>query len=620
MDITDNLFQQFVTCPLKLYHHQDENREPRTYLPFKHRNKLQLRDAVAVQFQNRKFTSDDTQTALKETEAWLLEDEVTICGAVIKSGPFLSRIPILKKKGEQFTIIQIHGKLRKRSQSDKIRGEEKSRTTTSYILKAAYRTEVLRRLYPGAEFLAQFYFPQRDFKATTDSVLQKAKTARDADPDPEFIENCSRLFAMVDATEGVQKLISSVPENIAHKTIAGESIADTLKLMESRDWSEGNILNIKIHRGCRSCDYRRRSPSGTEGCWSRFFVESELNNPERHVFELIGHGNEIDTNNGHYYQENVPYADQFASFEMVQKYGGPKITIQQRRVLQLLKAKGESVPSLWAKPILKQLDHLEYPLHFIDFEAATYALPMNRGDGPYKPVYFQYSCHTLYENGEIKEANWLDEDSSSGHPHHRFIHSLTGVKDIYRGTIVQYSPFEVQGVRQLLAEMKRNSMKNENEIDRLKRLLGGNSSKDNRFYDISSLIRDAYFSSKLEGSLGLKQVLKSILKWQKENSHNTDKTVRIFDKEINLFPEDDTKSNNPYKQIQDDVTAIDDGENAMHAYISMKSDLLTKEESAELPEQLKRYCALDSYSMILIYKHLKMLTEQMSGEEDLIIM
>ena len=44
----------------------------------------------------------------------------------------------------------------------------------------------------------------------------------------------------------------------------------------------------------------------------------------------------------------------------------------------------------------------KFPLHFIDFETSTVALPFTKGE-PYEQVAFQFSHHIYYENGNPSE-------------------------------------------------------------------------------------------------------------------------------------------------------------------------------------------------------------------------
>src|SRR5690625_6013416 len=79
----------------------------------------------------------------------------------------MTRIPILVKKQDHYTIIQVHGKLRKRSGRG-LPDPEMSRTTAGMIIKAAYRFEILNRLLPDAKADVHLYFPQKslDRKST----------------------------------------------------------------------------------------------------------------------------------------------------------------------------------------------------------------------------------------------------------------------------------------------------------------------------------------------------------------------------------------------------------------------------------------------------------------------
>ena len=61
--------------------------------------------------------------------------------------------------------------------------------------------------------------------------------------------------------------------------------------------------------------------------------------------------------------------------------------------------------------IKSEINSLEYPLHFIDFETIGTAIPFNKGRRPYEAIAFQFSHHTMDENGNVKHANeWINLD------------------------------------------------------------------------------------------------------------------------------------------------------------------------------------------------------------------
>jgi hypothetical protein len=587
--INDHFFLEALSCPLKIHHLVKHRKIAATRPVYRQRNKLNLRDAVALRFSNCKHTSNELEKACDETEKWLHEDEVAVCGAVLQIENVITRIPILIKKDTRFTVIQIHGKLRKPSERSTIESAKK-RSTNVYLLKAAYRAEVLQRCYPDAEIEVEFYFPDKDFKSRVNGLNRISEI--DSADDPAAIKrDLMNHFSKVDATAGVADVAASLPENVAHSRFSGFSVSSVIDLIRASDPS-GNQFDVNIHNACRYCDFRKpESDDKGKGCWETWFPAEGLSRPDRHIFELMGHGNRLQSGSGVYYQEQVEITDGLHSFELMKKYGGPTITIQQRRNLQILTAKNESVPRLWLKQGLKKILDLPFPLHFIDFEAATCALPMRRGSYPYRPIYFQFSCHSITENGEIAHTQWLDEEPRRVDPHKAFTKELSQIPGIFDGTLIQYSPFEKQAVNNLIQEFRRNSMLNYKEIEQLEAIRAGtNKKRENRFFDLNASLRNYYHNCFLDEGLGLKQMLNSVAEWEKSfgNAEEQNQKERM----------------DPYLSIQRNGSQITDGSMAMHAWIAMKNGLLSPAEQTIIPAVLKKYCALDSWSMVVIYRHL----------------
>lgn len=610
--INDNLFHQTISCPLKFFH-LVPNPKSRGPLPFKQRNKLMLRDAVAHRFQNVKFTSDETLKAAGETVVWLQEEMVTICGAVIEWNNYRTRIPILAKNGSEFTIVQIHGKLRKRSQSDQINTAGRSKQSAIYLLKASYRLQILKNVMPDSSIKVHFYFPERGFVASTDELFSKADENNNA---PEIQHDLNNLFARVDATEGVHQVLSAIPEIVSNSHFAGSSVPEALLKVEDLQKQDTDRLDVSVHSECNHCQFRKNNEIEAQGCWCRFFIDPSIKYPDQHVYDLIGHGNENESENGYYFQEQVPVPDHSASFDQIKKSTGNTIAIQQRRYLQLLKAKGKPLPKIWAKKGLNSLNQLTFPLHFIDFEASTFALPMNRHGGPYQSVYFQFSCHTMDSEGNLTHYEWLDEKPGSAYPHRDFVHNLAGIDGIFEGTIVQYSPFEVQAINNLIREFDRNSMIHKEELDILNRIrMSQNEKYAHRFFDLSKLVSQYYFNSFIRGGLGLKDVMNGILNYIDSEESADSYQVDLAGLKMDLLENVNGERMNPYRFIQNSESKIVDGSEAMNAYLSLKSGRVSDDERELIPTLLRRYCALDSYGQVILYHHLKKIADRIDDED-----
>jgi hypothetical protein len=617
IEYSDSLFLSCVSCPLKMYHLSHNRSVRKPYLPFKQRNKLQLRNAVALRYKERQFTSDSVSDAALETEKWLKSDHAAICGAVVKSGSFFTRIPILLKAGKELTIIQIHGKLMKRSHAGVIHPPVYSRSTAGYLLKAAYRLEVLERACPDYQCKVELFFPDKRYRASLEGMMQRVASVNPANPPAELCEEAEKLFTSISATEAAKAIRKELPGNAVHPVSEGLSVAQVMDRMASTDWSANNPFDIQIHRECKNCEFRQAGVQKKNDCWSQFFSRNAKKYPNHHIFELIGHGNDEDIEKGIYYQEDSVIPEYAGSFERVKKLTGGPITIQQRRDLQILAANEKSIPEIWIKPDQLSFQLLKYPLHFIDFEAATYALPMSRGNRPYNQVYFQFSCHTLAEDGTLTHREWLDDDAGRGYPHLDFIEQFSAVESIFEGTLVQYSPFESQALHKLLAELQRNSMLYEKEIKTLKKLLYREEDPAKlRIFDLSRAVRDGYYNRYMSAGIGLKHVLRSVLQLLCQRDELGKRELEIYDKKISLTPAQLRKVNfNIYALLQHPDYSVEDGSEAMDAYISLKSNLLSPRESEIIPTLLRRYCAMDSYALVLLFQHLTDWMEQSSGND-----
>src|ERR1039457_2141823 len=78
----------------------------------------------------------------------------------------------------------------------------------------------------------------------------------------------------------------------------------------------------------------------------------------------------------------------------------------------------------WFSPELSaELDKLEYPLRFVDFETINPCVPRFAGMRPYDQLPFQLSVHVLREPGvELEHYEFLATDASD--PRHEFTASL----------------------------------------------------------------------------------------------------------------------------------------------------------------------------------------------------
>ena len=66
----------------------------------------------------------------------------------------------------------------------------------------------------------------------------------------------------------------------------------------------------------------------------------------------------------------------------------------------------------------------KFPLHFIDFETSTPAIPFTRGRRPYGEVAFQFSHHIVREDGTVEHAGEHLEERRLTFPNYDFLRKL----------------------------------------------------------------------------------------------------------------------------------------------------------------------------------------------------
>jgi hypothetical protein len=94
-----------------------------------------------------------------------------------------------------------------------------------------------------------------------------------------------------------------------------------------------------------------------------------------------------------------------------------------------------------------ELDELEYPIYFADFETVNSAIPRFPGMRPYDRVPFQWSAHALREPGaEPEHFEFLTTDAND--PRREFISALCAALGA-TGNILVYSSFESQPLSEL---------------------------------------------------------------------------------------------------------------------------------------------------------------------------
>jgi hypothetical protein len=606
---TKHLFRVGLQCPAKLYYKACSYPEDIAIRPFLEHagfNGYNLKKLAALQYpESVVVRGKNREEAFSITKKLLEKDAPTLFNASFISRQCYAKATILQKNGRHVKLSDIRTKVinpRKHTLLNN-RGELYNKWK-QYVIDIAYKVFVIRQLYPEWKIESFLILPDKTKVAANDMLLQKLQN-NDTDLDLDDEE----LLCTLEVSAYVNRMLESPTFD---KPYAQQGFAEVLQTMKeqfySADWQQP-----QIGKKCRNCEFQIASTqvakgeaSGFNRCWSGA--------AETPVIDLIGPGINSWMESDIFLQKNVPLSD-LPPLESIKTSGRP-ITQKQRQTLQVRKAKGQEIPAeIIKQPAFDEINRWEFPLHFLDFEAGNYAVPLRRGRRPYHLVLFQFSCHTLYEDGRREHHQWID-DGGEGYSNYDLIRQLIKVPDIGSGTIVQYSNFERYALKTIRKELKREADQAK-DAEALIQWLDGivqrhDSNHINPPYlaDLSRLVKNYYYNREMQNSLSIKDVLKSVLsvsdflKAEYSEPYKSDnfESIRWWQQD-----EADQRQISPYQILRrrQNAAAVGRGTEAMVLYGKILTGALNRDQKKGALQSLQRYCELDTLAMVMIYEHWK---------------
>lgn len=197
---------------------------------------------------------------------------------------------------------------------------------------------------------------------------------------------------------------------------------------------------------------------------------------------------------------------------------------------------------------------LQFPLQFLDYETFADVIPRFDNQTPYKPMPFQYSLHTVHEDGTIEHKEFLAEASED--PRANFAERLLADLGNEGDIIVYYAPFEKRITKELANDMP---LLKEELLSLLTRIV------DLRV----PFSKGGYYTNAFAGSFSIKAILPA------------------------MFPNDPELD---YKALG----MVQNGEQAMTIFADLRNQTNAKVVSITRRDLLA-YCRLDTLAMVKIY-------------------
>lgn len=616
---TKHLFESGLECPTRLYYKAESYPEDQRSQPFiEHAvyNKRLLKSLLRSAYPDgTPVGGDSVMKAFEDTQTLLEVENAVLFDAVFVLDKMMAKLPVVEKTGKQLKIYHVQTKAvgSRKNRLVNRHGDIYSKWRR-YLLGFAYQLYIISRIYPEYELIPFLVLPDKRGNSSTDNLHYKLYSryvpeASEAEI-PAFEQD---LMAKIEVREQID-MIHNDPQ-FAEEYFDGQTFEDILARfcrLYFDHIKEDPIVGTK----CKGCEFRieperklRGAVSGFDICWRKHLSGEKESRTPPHVFDLIGPGSKTWIEEGIYDQRNIP-SEEITSPEKILK-GEGRISEKMRQALQIAKAKGNEVPDEIMRPnLLDEIGRWNFPIHFLDFEAGNYAVPVRDDRSPYHLVVFQFSCHTLFEDGSWSHHEWLD-DRKSGYPNYELVRKLQCIPDIEDGTLVQYSNFERNALKIIRRELTENGAVSDalELISWIEKIIARNdSSSVNPPYvaDMSRLVKNFYYNNRMLNSLSIKDVLQSVMSYSSflKRKYSEPYSSSNFNDIVWWQPDGSGGARNPYHILAElNEVSVRRGTEAMVVYGKMISSDAGDEQMNDYRRSLLKYCELDTLAMLMIFEH-----------------
>lgn len=702
---TKSVFKEALACPVRMnycnraeYANQDISNE---FLESLAEGGFQVGELAKIYYDVPKendLNGTNAEIAAKTREL-LNQENVTIAEAGFAFENCFCRVDLLRKAGNEIELVEVKSKswggkgdvfLSSRKGGDLPAGSVRT-AIRDYVYDVAFQkyvvTHALAQMFPGRGFHVRAALMMADKRKVADCprVNQYFKIEKSdgrthvvRKEGAEGLKNREHLLtAFWEVDEICDRIIAGeTPEQPI--VLHGRTFVPFIREMASR-YCEGRQVfdEIEISTGCFRCPYYATPEDGKrdgyDECW-RFATaksaEPYRNDSERPLLEDLwgGQGSNVKgkvLGLGKWFLDQITMEDITTNGEKPFEKTG--LSPKERRWVQIALATGK--PETIAKrQNLREGVYLDiaglkaemaawtFPLHMIDFETTSVALPYYEGMAPYESVAFQFSHHIIDSSDggrtyTVRHAGqWIN--ATSDFPNFEFVRQLK--KSVgEKGTIFRFATHENSILRAIRRQLlARNDQPDRDELvafiesvthmtgDEAKAagIKGDPPSPPRDMVDLWDMVKRFYYDPYMKGSNSIKVVLPSVLNgstflrekyarpiygseikslnftaetaksWITVKDGEVVNPYKLLDEIATFFPEDVQgtvrRAEASTEECEGEVEGqINNGGAALWAYGLLQFCKDKPETKAAIVEALYRYCELDTLAMVFIWEY-----------------
>lgn len=653
--LTKSLFTTSLGCPRKLYYavHREEydnTNSDNDFMRSLAEGGIQV-GALARHYYRSKYRSfgyhyietKNKKEALRQTAEAMSEQNVVIAEAAFESDGCFVRADIMVKRGETIQLIEVKSSSLHQKDADKIREITKRGEVNSayrhYIYDLAFQKYVIEKAL-GKDVEGYLMLINTDKACDVDGLNSMVRiNTKTHEVDVSGLDNYTPS-----PNEG-DWLLLPCDMNMVCEEIIANSTAEQADYMGAKftdyvdmlveSLTDDTALAPRLSSQCKGCEFRSEDParSGFHRCWKECagFSDEDFRKPLS--MELWGGGGfrklKKLIEDKKYFLSDLQPADYYNPKDSALSLSDTYFNNSARRQIQIeQQMSGDGEPILLSG-IKDEMAEWKFPLHFIDFETSTVALPFTKGRHPYETTAFQYSHHQLDEDGTLTHTEWISTERVF--PNFDFVRALKHNLEGDDGTVFRYSHHENSVLKQIAEQLRFSGETDKDEL--IAFIESITYDKDDRYgernmVDLCEVVVRYFYDPMMKGSNSIKVVLPAVLR-SRELQQMYEKPYREYVDSPNFADFDFSLINytdkakgevgNPYKFLPtigaelfiesgapDSEERINNGGLANANYAKLQYDGLSNEEKLKLKNALLRYCELDTMAMVLIYQYFKL--------------
>lgn len=554
------------------------------------------------------------------------------------------RSDLVVKSGNKIKLIEVKAKSFDPRDEHEFIGKRGSIVTSwkPYLFDLAYQYYVASNSYPNYKVTSYLMLADKSKEAQIDGLNQLFRIPNKDQGNQRFdidrkVHSIEEIGDSVLTEVNVQYIIDDILKG-NHKYHENMDFYGAINLLKEVYFQE-SYPNWPTNFGaCKKCEFRAEPheiPVGQEAGFLKCFKSQHQWTDdywkEPNVFEVWNYQGK------NLIEENRLFLKDLIEEDFKVEPVAGRISASERRWLQVEKRKSKDNSVYCLQSELKcEMDQWVYPLHFIDFETSSVALPFFKSGKPYDQIAFQFSHHTVSAEGKVSHDSEFINATPGVFPNFEFARALKASLENDSGSIFMFATHENSILNAIIHQLKGSNEPDKTELISFLKSISKSTANiadswegDRQMIDLRKVILDFYYNPLTKGSNSIKQLLPAVLEIDQNLQLQYSKSIGDigvsslnFDQNHVWIIKEHGNVINPYKMLPalftnwnsndkeiliSGIEDISNGGEAMTAYIKLQFVDMSFVEREQLISALKKYCELDTLAMVMIWEHIRSL-------------